>query len=98
MHVVEAFVWLAKSLPFLKLSTMIVLVFVSISLFLYYIWQRRNLLRLAYKLKGPEGVPILGSAYKFFDSDSECFLCVLATVLILMSNFVGVSRNFRCNK
>lgn len=89
-------VWLTKSLPF-KPIIMILLVFVSISLFLYYIWQRRHLLRLAYKLKGPEGIPILGSAYKFFNSDSEfvcLFVCVYARVysqwclLLLINNLL----------
>lgn len=50
---------------------MILLLFLSITVLIYYLWQRRNLLRLANKLKGLTGYPIIGSAYKFFDANSE---------------------------
>lgn len=59
---------------------MFLLVFVLFALFGYYIWQRRHLLRLAYKLNGPTGYPLVGSAYRFFDAYRRFTLhiCVLA--------------------
>lgn len=50
---------------------MILPFFILLAFFLYYLWQRRNLLRLAYKLKGYRGYPIIGSAYKFLNPDSK---------------------------
>lgn len=53
---------------------MILLIIVSITLILYYLWQRRNLLWLAHKLKGYRGYPIIGSAYLFMSANSEFLL------------------------
>lgn len=52
---------------------MILLLFFLASFFLYYIWQRRNLLRLAHKLKGLSGYPIFGSALKFLNADGKLY-------------------------
>lgn len=53
-------------------------IFVLISFFLYYLWQRRNLLRLAHKLKGLHGYPIVGSAYKFLNADRKFTIALFA--------------------
>lgn len=65
---------------------MLLLVSISITLFIYYIWQRRNLLRLAYKIKGPSGYPIIGSAYKFFNADSKFYFSFLSFQLLYQLN------------
>lgn len=52
-------------------SKMILLLFLLITFSICYLWKRRNLLSLANKIKGLNGYPIIGSAYKFLDANSE---------------------------
>lgn len=71
LHNLFDLITLSKKILFYLKINMILLIFILISFFIYYIWQRRNLLRLAQKLKGPIGYPIIGSAYKFLNANSE---------------------------
>ena len=34
-------------------------------------WNRRNLYRLADKIHGPKGLPLIGVAFKFLGKDSQ---------------------------
>lgn len=54
---------------------MILLFFTFIFFLVYYVWKRRNLLRLASKIKGPIGYPVIGSAYRFLNAASKYALC-----------------------
>lgn len=99
MQVVEA---LASRRIYLKkknrTNTMILLLFVLASFFLYYIWQRRNLLRLAHKLKGLNGYPIVGSALKFLNADGECAspfgICMLNIFILGILDILDVINDF----
>lgn len=51
----------------------LVLILVAIWLAHHY-WTRRRMIYFAYKLNGPNGLPIIGSAYKLLNPDSECEL------------------------
>lgn len=52
-------------------SIMILVVLLLTVFWVFYLWKRRSLLCLAGKLKGLNGYPFIGSAYKFFDANSK---------------------------
>lgn len=78
---------------------MILVLLIFSSLLLYYLWQRRHLLRLAAKLKGLKGYPLIGSAYKFLDANREYRWCSmnlaqLATINLKSYKYFHTVRSY----
>lgn len=72
---------------------MILVLCIFVACLLYYLWQRRNLLRLARKLKGLRGYPIIGSAYKFLDANRKCDSIALCGIRAWLRTHVFCCRN-----